>query len=102
MDVSITFKLNEIEIDGFNILALSDLHVYPARQSLGKLMMMLLNDYSINKGYDAIVGFCEPSLVPFYEKCGYFINSNNYKYGTEDRKMISNVPFNDLSIEKTW
>lgn len=103
MKVDIEFTLDDKQIYGYKILALSNIHVCPERVGFGTMLMKGLFKYADDNGYDFLIGFTADDVLDFYIKCGCFIDDRKYKYGSEDRNMFSNryTPRN-LVISETW
>lgn len=64
--------------------------VVPQGIGIGRLTMQLQVELAKRLGYDCVVGFCDPELVPFYNKIGWFV----YEQKSGD-PMVASCKLND-------
>jgi len=84
---SLFFKLNKHKIGDADVLGLTDLIVGPRGKGVGRQGLLFIEAVA---SPEIVACFVEPKLVPFFEKCGWYI-------GTvfDGKYLVASEPIND-------
>ena len=85
----------EINFQGksYDVLCVSTVVATQKNLGYGKMLMEKTKEYASGKG-KTLIGFCEGSLLPFYQKCGFKIlneEENKFVYIDPHGEVIHNI-----------
>ncbi len=84
---SLFFKLEDRKIGDTDVLALSDFMVGPRGKGIGRQGLLFVEAIASSK---IVACFVDPKIVPFFEKCGWYIGGLfNKKY------LVASEPVDD-------
>lgn len=93
--IEIELKEPGRKIKNFLIEGIADIVVPPKfrEQRHGSELMKTIFKY-LNKKNKLGIGFCNPSLIPFYEKCGFLVTKNAHEVFFPGVSIVYNDPKN--------
>ena len=84
---SLFFKLNDHQIGDTDVAGLTDLIVGPRGEGIGRQGLLFIEAVASPK---PVACFVDPNLVPFFEKCGWYIGR-----AFENKFLVASEPIND-------